>query len=203
MEQRLNKCGIGETIATSVKSIGNEKTATSVLLGIIDTHWQRYILDWFLSYVQQSQWSIQQYGPSESIEIDRWPSIQVRGSRLDTRTSISMSVWSISFNEILKARLGFDIYEMNSLRNDLDLVRLIYQTIRVCSLSSPWTWNVDPLLCLSSFVTIRSVCLNYGNGYAITIWVNLECYICANTSICYWTALEKGIVQILHQRKYD
>jgi hypothetical protein len=37
----------------------------------------------------------------------------------------------ISFDEILKARLAFDVYEMNALRNDKNNSELILQTIRV------------------------------------------------------------------------
>lgn len=37
----------------------------------------------------------------------------------------------LSFDKIFKARLGYDLYEMNALRNDKDNVRLVLQTIQV------------------------------------------------------------------------
>lgn len=42
-----------------------------------------------------------------------------------------MNLYFDSFDEILKARLAFDVYEMNALRNDKDNLQLILQTIRV------------------------------------------------------------------------
>ena len=42
-----------------------------------------------------------------------------------------MNIDFSSFDEILKARLAFDVYEMNALRNDKDNLQLILQTIRV------------------------------------------------------------------------
>lgn len=39
----------------------------------------------------------------------------------------------ISFDEIYKARLAFDVYEMNALRNDKNNLELILQTIKVKS----------------------------------------------------------------------
>lgn len=48
-----------------------------------------------------------------------------------TRRSKSALLLLLSFDEILKARLAFDVYEMNALRNDKDNLKLILQTIRV------------------------------------------------------------------------